>query len=266
MHEKIIFIDYDGTLGDPFGNAPDSAIQAIHQAQKKGHKVFLCTGRSMAELYDEILAIGFDGIIAAGGGYIEVGGVCLYHRTFTKDEVVSICTYMNDHHIEFILEGNHDLYGSKHSKQQLEKNMTEHERAYVDSLVYDYTDSVYEKINKIVFFGVNLSLQIIADHFKNRFRIIPSTVPLYGDSSGEVTLPEIHKATAIEFVLDFLHIDRKDSFAYGDSHNDIEMLQYVHVGIAMKNSSQELFTICDDIAETASDHGIALSFQKYNLI
>ena len=48
---KIIFIDVDGTLVDYEGNLPRSAAEAIGAARKNGHRVYISTGRSKAEVY-----------------------------------------------------------------------------------------------------------------------------------------------------------------------------------------------------------------------
>lgn len=77
---KIIFIDIDGTLLMENGMVPESAVQACKQARENGHLLYLCTGRSKAEIYDYIWEIGFDGLIGAAGGYVESGGEMLYHK------------------------------------------------------------------------------------------------------------------------------------------------------------------------------------------
>lgn len=51
---KIIFIDVDGILLDYENKLPQSAVKAIQQARTNGHKVYICTGRSKAEVYDYI--------------------------------------------------------------------------------------------------------------------------------------------------------------------------------------------------------------------
>lgn len=55
---KIIFIDVDGTLLDYENKLPQSAVIATQQARANGHKVYICTGRSKAEVYDYIWDIG----------------------------------------------------------------------------------------------------------------------------------------------------------------------------------------------------------------
>ena len=59
---KVIFIDVDGTLLTYENILPKSAVEAIRTARKNGHKVYISTGRSRAEVYDYIWDIGLDGM------------------------------------------------------------------------------------------------------------------------------------------------------------------------------------------------------------
>ena len=59
---KIIFLDVDGTLVDYENQLPDSAVAAVRRARENGHRVYICTGRSRAEIYPELWEIGLDGI------------------------------------------------------------------------------------------------------------------------------------------------------------------------------------------------------------
>lgn len=51
---KIIFLDVDGTIVDYDNHIPDSAREAIRKARENGHLVYVCTGRSKAEMPDDI--------------------------------------------------------------------------------------------------------------------------------------------------------------------------------------------------------------------
>ena len=51
---KILFIDVDGTLVDYTNHLPESAVTAIRKARANGHRVYICTGRSRAEVYSNI--------------------------------------------------------------------------------------------------------------------------------------------------------------------------------------------------------------------
>lgn len=93
---KIIFVDVDGTLVDYEGKLSDSAITAIRNARENGHKVYISTGRSKAEVYSDIWDIGLDGMIGGNGSYVEDQGTVIMHQLITLEE----CKHIVDWHHE----------------------------------------------------------------------------------------------------------------------------------------------------------------------
>ena len=86
MNKKLIFLDIDGTLTAPGSNVPpQSALDAIRAAQALGHKVFLCTGRNY-DMLRPLLAYGFDGAVASGGGYVFMGDQILFDCPMTEEQ------------------------------------------------------------------------------------------------------------------------------------------------------------------------------------
>ena len=83
---KLIFLDIDGTLTPAGSNIPPgSALEAIRKAQRKGNRVFLCTGRNMAMLAP-VLRYGFDGAVASSGGYVTVGSQVVFDCPMTPEQ------------------------------------------------------------------------------------------------------------------------------------------------------------------------------------
>ena len=81
----MIFVDVDDTLySKRTRHVPDSARKALQEAQKNGHKIFVNTGRPLAYFEQEILDIGFDGMICSNGVYILIEGSLVYHKTVPK--------------------------------------------------------------------------------------------------------------------------------------------------------------------------------------
>ena len=64
---KIIFLDVDGTLVDYENRLPDSAALAVRQARANGHRVYLCTGRSRAEVQPTLWDLGINGLLGGNG-------------------------------------------------------------------------------------------------------------------------------------------------------------------------------------------------------
>ena len=101
MPAKAIFLDVDGTLVNDYGLVPDSARDAVRAARANGHLVFLSTGRSMAEIWPEIVEIGFDGYIAGAGAYVEISGEVLAHYHLTDDVVRHVVAFFAERGVEY---------------------------------------------------------------------------------------------------------------------------------------------------------------------
>ena len=99
---KVIFVDVDGTLVDYEGNLPQSAVKAIRAARKNGHKVYICTGRSKAEVYQNIWDIGLDGMIGANGAYVEHEGSVLLHQGLSRQTCRKAIAWLGTRGLEFI--------------------------------------------------------------------------------------------------------------------------------------------------------------------
>ena len=93
MHKKIIFLDVDGTLVDFHGDLPESAREAVLQAKANGHRLVVCTGRLKAQIYPQVLAMGFDGIIASAGAYVECDGREIYRHVVDSEHLRRITDY-----------------------------------------------------------------------------------------------------------------------------------------------------------------------------
>ena len=278
MPRKAVFLDVDGTLLNDRGLVPESAATAVQRARANGHLVFLCTGRSLAELWGEIMEIGFDGVIAAAGGYVEVDGQVLHHQNVPVDQVARVIDFFDARGINYFLEANSGLYGSSTIKTQMrevlyggvtdENVLAELERGFapfIEHLIVG-EDMLREDINKISFLGSDVPFETIRTEFADAFDIIPATVPQFEPNSGELAIAGVHKAGAIEILLEHLGIPVADTMAYGDGHNDLEMLDYVNIGVAMGNAHQKVKDVADDITGSPDEDGLLTSFTKYGLI
>lgn len=249
MNRKIIFIDIDGTLLGEKGNVPATAKTAIRKARDNGHLVYLCTGRVKAEITPDILEVGFDGVIAGAGSYIEIDNKVVFNNTINESDIKKIVAFLEIHQFRFWLEGGRGTQASEDTKHNLEaknKNLSSW-REFLDRIIvveqWDYTD-----INKLTFIDGTVDVEDLAKEFGEDFHVEKSSFKSLGNSGGEITLKNINKASGIKFILEYLNIPLECSMAYGDGFNDIQMLQYVNKGIAMMNACNELKEVAADIA------------------
>lgn len=283
MEKKIIFFDVDGTLVagvDGVEYVPESTKKAIALTRAKGNLVYLCTGRSKAEIYDFILDCGIDGVIGAGGGYVEIGDTMLYHKKVTKEAVNHMVDYFEANNFDYYVESNGGLFASKNLVKRLEriiygdiennlearKRWERKENHFINALI-EGEELRRDDINKACFLeNPNIPFDDIISEFKDEFNVIHCTVPIFGDDSGELSVPNIHKANAIETLINHLGIDRKDTYAFGDGMNDKEMLEYVNVGIAVGNAKEGLKEIADEVTDDITNDGIYNAMKRHNLI
>lgn len=279
MNKKIIFCDVDGTLINHHGVMPESTKEAIKGARANGHLVFICTGRSRAELVGEANELDVDGRICSAGGHIEVQDQLIRQEFMPVETIEHIVNFLNEHHIHFCLEAPDKIYVSEgtipffaeRTKRNIEKypeskeDIEKHAQGLVDHMITG-EPLIRDDICKILYFGSNLSTELLQAEFQDEAIILPNSMDYWGSGSGEIMMPNVHKATGIQHVLAHLGMDQKDTLAYGDSLNDMEMIQFVNVGVAMGNACDALKEVADEITETVEEEGIYKSFKAQGLL
>lgn len=281
MNKKVVFIDVDGTLTDFEGNVPESSRIACKKAQENGHKLILCTGRSKAELFDFILEIGFDGIIGAGGGFVEYQQDMLYHKKVANEDVRHMVDFFNEQGMDFYLESNGGLYASQNLIPRLEKMLygdvkndpeaqrkkQEEPNAFITEMIVDAPSLYVEDVNKVCFLeDSQVPFEKVKTEFQDKFQVIQCTVPAFGKDSGELVIPNVNKAVAIEFLLNHLQISSEDTVAIGDGLNDLEMFEYCAQTVAMGNAEAGLKAVATHVTEHVEKDGFYLGFEKLGLI
>jgi HAD superfamily hydrolase (TIGR01484 family) len=126
MNSNILFFDIDGTiLSHRTSKISDSTKAAIKQAQSNGHLVFINTGRTLAELDENITNIGFDGYVCGCGTYITYHDEILHQTTLSPELVKELIEDLRVLNIEGILEGKQAVYYDNHIKNQVVRKIKE---------------------------------------------------------------------------------------------------------------------------------------------
>ncbi len=275
--KKVILIDVDGTLVDYENHLPNSAVTAVRRARERGHLVYICTGRSRSEVYDEIWNIGLDGMIGANGGYIEHQGKILYHAHLRKEQCSAIVDWLHSRNLEFYLESNTGLYASEHFEEAgtpvMLKYMQRKGNPQRDINIRTlYPDMVFgeelyrEDVNKISFILNSYADVIAAKKCFPDLKI--GTWGGKGETAlfGDIGINDTDKATAISLLLEYLHMEQKGTIAFGDAAVDIPMLKFCELGIAMGSGGTQIKAMADDITDAVDQDGLYKAFQKYKLL
>ena len=275
---KVIFIDVDGTLLNYSNELPDSAREAIRKARKNGHRVYICTGRSEAEVYDYIWEIGLDGMIGGNGSYVKDGNDVVMWKHITLKQCKHIVDWLHSRHLEFYLEANSGLYASEYFEQKGNPvikeyvgrkgrdNSTATVRTVFPKMIFGDKNLYKDDVNKVSF--ILNSYQDHLDSIKEFPDLKPGTwggageIPLFGD----LGVKDIDKGHSIDVLLNHLGASIGDTFAFGDARVDIPMLEKCAVGIAMGNGGEKIMAMADYITDSVDEDGIYNAFRHFKLI
>ena len=278
MGNKIIFIDVDGTLVDYENNLPESAVEAIRLARKNGHKVYICTGRSRAEVYDNIWDIGLDGMIGGNGSYVEDNNEVVMHKLITKEECIHIVDWLHERGLEFYLESNNGLFASEHFEEAGESVIQEYckrkgkdefdkmtVRKVFPEMIFD-GELYRDDLNKVSF--ILSDYQDHLDSITEFPTLVANTWGGKGEEAlfGDLGVKNIDKATAVECLLNHLGASKEDTIAFGDAKIDIPMLEYCAIGVAMGSGGTEIKEMADYVTDDVDKDGLYNAFKHFNLI
>lgn len=256
---KCFFFDVDGTLL-PFGKSiPDSAVYSIKAAQALGSRCFIASGRSIAEL-PRFPMLAFDGYICSAGATIIVDGKLIYSAHIERSAFDSLFRYLNEKGFYVISQTDKATYLSKDAWDMFTRQLMKHIGRLVElnGLVISDTVPEDEDVKKVLFLSDDdgYGVDRVRKEIDPMFTVVNNTVGLPQEIMAEIVLSGISKATGIEKVLSYFGVDRSDSVAIGDGSNDIEMVEYADIGIAMGNSSGDLKAVADYITTDIEEDGI----------
>lgn len=256
---KCFFFDVDGTLL-PFGKSiPDSAVYSIKAAQALGSRCFIASGRSIAEL-PRFPMLAFDGYICSAGATIIVDDKLIYSAHIERGAFDSLFRYLSEKGFYVISQTDKATYLSKDAWDMFTRQLMKYIGRLVElnGLVISDTVPEDEDVKKVLFLSDDdgYGVDRVRKEIDPMFTVVNNTVGLPQEIMAEIVLGGISKATGIEKVLSYFGVDRSDSVAIGDGSNDIEMVEYADIGIAMGNSSGDLKAVADYITTDIEEDGI----------
>lgn len=257
---KAIFLDIDGTLVSfKTHSIPASTIEAVKKAKENGHKVFIATGRAKA-IMNNLGGIEqyIDGYITMNGSYCFVGSEVLHKGIIPHDEVVAITTYCKELQKATIVVSEHKI-GVIGTNDLVSKLFYEHLNVpVIPSTTFE--DAIKEEIMQITpFFTADEEKQLIKD--------IPNCQPeRWHPDFVDIVAKGNTKETGIQIIQKHFNLKREDTIAIGDGGNDLSMLKYAGIGIAMGNASDAVKAHADYITSSVDEDGVSNALKKFNLI
>ncbi|MDR1420937.1 MAG: HAD hydrolase family protein [Treponema sp.] len=256
---RAIFLDIDGTLISKNGGPYEEDLRQIQEARRRGHRFFLNTGRSLAIVPRNLLEAPYiDGIAAGGGAHIllKKGNTLrtVYHKWISGDLLQAAAALYIEMEKWCIFEGETTLYAYRPESCTLSLDdclpvTTEHD------FDVKYSGAI---VTKLTMDG-NCAEEKETALLGNAFHIFPQ------NGYHEAIIRGESKARAMEIILEQLGMSRSGSVAMGDSANDIDMIRFAGLGVAMGNACDELKQASRAVTAPCGEGGIALALLKYVL-
>jgi len=256
MNKKpyLFVLDLDGTVLYDFDSLSQTLCTYIKDIQKQGHKVVIATGRpyrSSKFVYD---AFGLDTPI------INYNGSLIHHPT---DKHFKKISYLLKKEIIYdIFNNNKDLIRNAFTEDHDDIYLYKKEKAIEPLLhadnatkltVGDFQETVKNDLNGMIIIGYQGTGEKIKAYVDRTYqnKVLSRIWQISGeyDSIIEIFNPLVNKGKGIEIVSQYLKIPQERIIAIGDGHNDIEMLEYAGLGVAMKDAHPELLEVADMVLE-----------------
>lgn len=268
MTIKLIAIDIDGTLLNEKNELAPATIDAVQAAEAQGIKVVLCSGRPLTGVMPYIKKLGISGddqyAITYNGSVAQtVSGKVLINHSLSYDDYIDLEALSRKLDVHFQVETPDFIYTANQNISAYtiyESNLVQMLIRYrpVKQMPRDLT------ISKAMFVDhaqeIDRIKPLIPQSFKDKYYVVQST-PVF----IEVMNKDASKGNALRGLADELGLTADEIMTLGDQGNDLTMIEYAGMGVAMGNAIDEVKEAANAVTLTNAEDGVAAAIRKYAL-
>jgi len=270
---KLLCTDMDGTLLNDKKEISERNLRAIKEVHEKGVKVVVCTGRmfTSADFFSDLLGVKTP-VIASNGAFI---------REKDRDEIIykALLGKKNSFTILNVCK-KHGIYPNFHT----------HNTIFTEEITYSAAS--YVKINETLPEGKKITITLVKDweeifnKYENeilkciavdtdgeRIDRAKQELSLLGSlevvssfkNNFEAMNRGVSKGRAVEILAHYYNISKEEIICIGDNENDISMIEYAGLGVAMANGEECVKKAADYITDNNNDDGVAKVIEEFIL-
>lgn len=273
MRYKLIAMDMDGTLLNTQKEITPYTRQILDRAADMGVVLAVCTGRLFAsgDFYARLLGREVP-VVASNGAYIKDARTnkVIYEKKLDSRSVRNITSVIKSYGFSTNYYTTHHVIAEEPTIATVNylkwnETMPECDRVAVD------VGKSFEEI--IEYYGNDIFKLVVNDEdscrlkglrkaIEDRFDV---TVVSSWNDNIEVMSPGVSKGNSIRKLARHYGLEGQQVMCFGDNQNDISMIEYAGMGIAMGNATEELKRRADYITDTNDNDGVAKAIEKYVL-
>lgn len=273
MDYKLICIDMDGTLLNDKKTISERNLRTIRLANEKGVRVAVCTGRifTSADFFSEFLGVKSP-VIASNGAYIREKDrdEVVYKATLGVQKCKKLLSVFREydiypHYYTSDTVFTEKLIYSSSFYEEVNKTLPKDKQVKI-VLVEDWND-IFQRYESEIFKGIAVDDDIEKIHKakmslrdRSDFEVVSSRFDNF-----EVMNKGVSKGSAVKILADYYGINSEQVICIGDSENDLSMIKFAGLGVAMGNADEDVKEAAKYITDSNNCDGVAKAIEKFVL-
>ena len=269
---KLLAIDMDGTLLNEEKHIDIPQKEAVQKAIEAGIKVVLCTGRPLFGVLPvygelELEKYNLDEYVILNNGCSlrkTTNWELLDNKEITREDVIYLDKLRKGYNLDLTVSNDDDYFvvGDKANKYTIEDGKL----VYVDIKPISLEEATSGKHTffKSMYLGEEEEIQRFKNDnenlLKDKYDAVLSQIHIF-----EMLPFGTNKAAALKELAEKLGIEREEIMTIGDGNNDVEMLEFAGIGVAMGNGTESAKKAANYVTDTNENHGVAKAIEKYIL-
>lgn len=255
-----IALDLDGTLLGSNGFVSSPNQDALRLASSSGIRILICSGRHHFDISWVANSLPVSCLVSSNGAFIaDKAGAKIASFPMSADEVAAVADAILSTGLSGIWYTNQRIvidpmcpvlpwYRKRNKAVGEVLNLT------VEADFHSRMRQDAEEISKVAVSGYSPDqLELLDGELSARGIQWTSSAP----HNREIMGRNVTKAKAVEFALDFPNAGSSQLVAIGDGKNDIDLIDYADIGIAMGNACNELKAVACGVCPSNADDGVA---------
>lgn len=245
---KLIALDIDGTLLDNSGNISYRTKEKIEELVKEDKHVVLASGRANKAALSIKDKLSLDlPVISYNGSTVQLpGGKKLREQKIALKDAIEIIKYSEKLGLYIKVYIDDFFYIAKDSESS--KRFSEYQNIGY-KVVGKLSENIKEDVNMIVYVYEELPKEDVTEVFKG----MPITTTRSTPLAVEFMAKGSTKGEALELLANHLDIRKDEILAAGNALNDLDMIKYARVGVAMKNGDPDLLKEWSVVSDYTND-------------
>lgn len=259
MNKHLIAIDSDGTLKNSEGKITERTSYIINKIIKEGHYVVICTARPRYHAVDISKKLNLSNYIISSNGaevYDRLIDKVIYSKYISKALVKKIYDSAREYNIRTV----YACDGIEYATQRI---VNESQILLDDNNIAELLNS---KIKHIIIVDDKIELvDKYREYVVKKFKAYIADKSSYKDyNCFTITNRLTSKGNALKFLTKYLDISKSNIIAIGNDNNDISMIKYAKIGLAVDNSTDYLKKVADKIIPSNDDEGVYQFLYEWN--